>query len=100
MAKRRRGDIADAKITTEPGDYLKSMFFSKGDRRGVLAVYEHRMVWDVYADQNYSQHVEWNDPDSKCLSVLTSPCSLLHVLFVLNENGFIFEKELLWEADT
>lgn len=98
IAKNRRAQAAAAKETQEPGRYLKTMFFNKGERRAVLAVWERRMEFEVYADPRYSQKVEWNDPDCKCLDHLGSPVNILRVLSALNDNGFVFTNEMEWDG--
>ena len=85
---------ADGKVTQPEGEYESTMFFSKGERRGVLACYEGRMVWDCYRDPIFTQHVDWNDPDSRCLNALPSPTTKLHVLSTLFEAGWTFDKEV------
>ena len=97
--KRKRLEDADAKITQPEGEYQKTMFFSKGERRGVLAVWEHRMEWTVYADPLYTMHVDWNDPDCTCLNDLGSPVTILHVMSALNDQGFTFTNERLWPTE-
>ena len=94
--KRKRLENADAKITQPECEYQKTMFFSKGERRGVLAVWEHRMEWTVYADPLYTMHVDWNDPDCTCLNHLGSPVTILHVMSALNDQGFTFTNERIW----
>lgn len=47
------------------GAFLQVLFFEKGNRRAALSVYEHQMVVDGWADPDYSQHLDWNDPDIK-----------------------------------
>lgn len=54
-----------------PTNYQQTMIFYKGDRRGVLAVYENAMEWEVYADPNYSQKDNYrlgDDIQSKVLA--------------------------------
>ena len=87
---------ADAKITQPEGKYVKTMFFSKGERVGVLAVWEGRMEWTVYADPMLSSHVDWNDPDCTCLNGLGSPTTIIHVMSALHEQGYTFTNERLW----
>ena len=87
---------ADAKITQSEGKYVKTMFFSKGERVGVLAVWEGRMEWTVYADPMFSSHVDWNDPDCTCLNGLGSPTTIIHVMSALHEQGYTFTNERLW----
>lgn len=91
--KRERLRHADEKVTRPEGEYQKTMFFSKGDRRGVLAVWEHRMEWQVYADPLFTMHVDWKDPDCTCLECLGSPVTILHVLSAIHEQGFVFTNE-------
>lgn len=93
--KRKRLDAADAKITQPEGRYDRTMLFNKGDRRGVLAVWEHRMEWTLYADSQFCLHVDWNDPDSACLNDLPSTCSLLEVMTRLNDYGFLLYDQII-----
>lgn len=90
IGKRDRLAAADKKITQPAGEYEQTMFFSKGSHGGILSVWEHRMVWEVFRDTNYSQHLDWNHPDCKVLNSLPSPSGILHVLSLLNENGWQF----------
>jgi hypothetical protein len=94
--KNKRMAAADAKITQPEGKYVKTMFFSKGERVGVLAVWEGRMEWTVYADPMFSSHVDWNDPDCTCLNGLGSPTTIIHVMSALHEQGYTFTNERLW----
>ena len=48
----------------EQEDDLETLFFAKGTRRGVLNIKETTMEWNVYADPQMSQHLDWNHPDS------------------------------------
>ncbi len=91
--KRKRLEAADAKITQPEGRYLKTMFFSKDERVGVLAVWEGRMEWTVYADRMMTSHVDWNDPDCTCLNFLGSQTTIIHVMSTLIEQGFSFTNE-------
>lgn len=90
IGKRDRLAAADKKITQSAGEYEQTMFFSKGSHRGLLSVWEHRMVWEVFKDTDYSQHLDWDHPDCKVLNSLPSPSGILHVLSLLNENGWQF----------
>jgi hypothetical protein len=94
--KNKRMAAADAKITQPEGKYVKTMFFSKDERVGVLAVWEGRMEWTVYADPMFSSHVDWNDPDCTCLNELGSPTTIIHVMSALHEQGYTFTNERLW----
>jgi hypothetical protein len=95
--KNKRLAAADAKITQPEGKCLKTMFFSKGERVGLLAVWEGRMEWTVYADRMMTMHVDWEDPDCTCLNFLGSPTTIIHVMSALNEQGFVFTNERIWE---
>ena len=96
--KRDRLKAADDKITQPEGDFIKTMFFSKGERVGVLAVWEGRMEWTVYADRFMTSHVDWNDPDCTCLNHLGTPTTIIHVMSALNDQGFTFTNERIWES--
>ena len=72
------------------GEYEQTMFFAKGFHRGRLAVWEHHMEWDVFADPDCGQHLDWNHPDCKCLDGLGSPVNILYVLSTLADYGFSF----------
>lgn len=92
--KHHRLRASDAKITQPEGEYQCTMFFSKGQRRGVLAVWQRKMEWTVYADPFFTAHVDWNDPDCTCLDHLGTPTTQLHVLSALTEAGFRLDKEV------
>lgn len=93
--KSKRLSASAAKITQAEGRYDRTMLFRKGDRRGVLAVYEHRMEWTLYADSQFCQHVDWDDTDSACLNDLPSTCGLLEVMSRLNEFGFELYDQMI-----
>ena len=97
--KHKRLQEADKKITRPEGKYLKTMFFSKGERVGVLSVWECRMEWEVFVDRNISIHVDWEDPDCTCLNCLGSPTTIIHVMSVLIEHGFKYTNERLWNQE-
>lgn len=44
-------------------DDLETIFLKKGNHRGVLHIKETTMAWDVYADAQMSQHLDWQHPD-------------------------------------
>lgn len=92
--KQKRLSAGAAKITRAEGRYDRTMFFKKGERCGVLAVWEHRMEWTLYADKQCSQHVDWSDPDASCLNDLTTPCGMLEVMSRLNGRGFRFDFQI------
>lgn len=90
ILRRRRLEAAAKKTRLPAGEYEQTMFFAKGQYRGRLVVYEHRMEWDVFLDANLSQHLDWNHPDCKVLDSLPSRVPILHVLSWLNESGWQF----------
>ena len=68
--KAKRIAAADAKVIQEPGEFVETLFFDKDGHRGRLAIWEHRMEWEVFTDSHMSQHLDWNHPDCKCLDCL------------------------------
>lgn len=86
--KARRIADANAKVTQQPGEYVETLFFDKSGHHGRLAVWEHKMEWDVFSDSLMSQHLDWSHPDCKCLDRLGTPVSVLQVLSELNEQGW------------
>ena len=83
---------ADGKVTQPEGEYVQTMFFDKDGHRGRLAVWEHRMEWDVFTDSMMTSHLDWNHPDCKCLDSLGSPVTILQVLSELNGQGWKFVR--------
>lgn len=91
--KTERLKAAEKKITQPAGEYLDTIFFSKGLHRGRLAVWENRVEWEVFRDPQYQQHLDWNHPDCRCLDHLTSPIPILTVLSALAEYGWKYNEE-------
>lgn len=86
--KAKRIAAADAKVIQEPGEFVETLFFDKDGHRGRLAIWEHRMEWEVFTDSHMSQHLDWNHPDCKCLDCLGTPVSVLQTLSELNDKGW------------
>jgi hypothetical protein len=89
MNKRKR----QSRVDIEPVKHWQTLFFKKGVRRGVLAVYDNCYVWDVYADADFSQHVEWLDKD--CNVKDFQPTHILGMISILRDKGFELYKEVL-----
>lgn len=85
--KRERLAKAREKLSNDPGEYQYTIIFKKGDRRGVLAVWERRIEWTVYEDPMFSAHVDWKDEDCEFLNRLENT-TLLHVLSCIIDNGW------------
>lgn len=85
--KRNRIAAAREKLSKDPGEYECTIIFSKGERRGVLAVWQHRLEWTVYADPSYTSHVDWNDHDCIFLGKLENT-TLLNTISMIISNGW------------
>lgn len=90
--KAQRLSAAAGKVSQPAGEYVQTMFFDKDGHRGRLAVWEHRMEWDVFTDSLMNQHLDWDHPDCKCLDSLGTPVTILQVLSKLNSCGWKFLK--------
>lgn len=89
LNKNARIAAAKEKLANNPGDYECTIIFSKGERRGVLAIWEHLMEWNVFADPLFTTHVDWNDSDCTFLDILGNGANLLSVISLITQNGFI-----------
>lgn len=85
--------ILRAMSKAELTDYQRTLFFHKGEHRGVLSVYANAIVWEVYKDLQCSQHLDWNHPDCNCLGTGDKKMGLLEIMSRLNECGFEFEYD-------
>lgn len=47
----------------EQEEDLETVILKKGNHRGVLHIKETTISWEVYADPQMSQHLDWNHPD-------------------------------------
>ena len=86
--KARRMAAAASKVTMPSGEYVQTLFFDKDGHRGRLAVWEHRMEWEVFVGGDMTQHLDWNHPDCTCLDGLGTPVTVLQVLSELNDQGW------------
>ena len=87
----QRAIRAAMKITQDAGEYEQTIFFHKGRHHGRLAVWQHRMEWDVFGDPELQQHLDWNHPDCCCLDCLGNPAPILHVLSTLSDYGWKYD---------
>jgi len=47
----------------EAEESLEIVIFGKGDMRGILEIRETAMLWEAYADADFTQHLDWNAPE-------------------------------------
>lgn len=78
-AKQRRAQRAASKA--EPGRYLRSHFFSKGDARLQVIEYDNAIELRQYNDAEFSRQTDWNEQslDGVPAEGLDCPTSILEV---------------------